>query len=100
MVGYSFMPTLGEWFMERGWTFAYLDLDVTDVKGAATFAACFAAYIFLVEWGIYWAHRGLHEHKGLYMLLHRPHVSEQLVQQLRGCFCTSSPVTAARRNAP
>ena len=74
MILYSFMPTLGEWFCERGWTKAYLDVP-TGWGGAAEFAAGFAAYIFLVEWGVYWAHRGLHEHRGLYLLLHKPHVS-------------------------
>ena len=32
-----------------------------------------AAYFFLVEWGIYWVHRTLHDNRTLYKWLHRTH---------------------------
>jgi len=55
---YSLMPTLGEWLMERGLTQAYLDLPADGAAGLARYLGGVAAYLFLVEWGIYWVRAG------------------------------------------
>ena len=72
MVMYSFMPTLGEWLMERGLTRSYMDVPA-GWEGAAYYALGLSAYLLLVEWGVYWCHRTLHDIHPLYLLLHKPH---------------------------
>ena len=80
MVVYSLAPTVGEWAVERGWTLAYHDpahaaawLGAPAGAGLAAAAALLVAYMVLVEWGIYWIHRYLHDNKFLYRLLHKTH---------------------------
>ena len=80
MVLYTLAPTVGEWAIERGWTLAYHDpAAAASWLGAPAGAAVAAAvgltafYFLVVEWGIYWIHRYLHENRTLYRLLHRTH---------------------------
>ena len=83
MVIYSLAPTVGEWAVERGWTLAYHDparaaawLGLPGAAAPAAWlcaAALLAGYMLLVEWGIYWIHRYLHDNRALYKLLHKTH---------------------------
>ena len=60
---YSMLPALEEWVMERGWTRAYT--RVSDV-GLGWHVAYFCAFMACVEFGVYWAHRLLHDIKSGY----------------------------------
>lgn len=71
MVVYTLMPTWAEWFMERGLSKAYLAWPELTPQGIGAFVGWLAAYIFLVEWGIFWCHYSLH-FKIMYPL-HKPH---------------------------
>lgn len=82
LIFYTLAPTVGEWIIERGWTYTYQDLHFIkgsfggygDLGGGLVGYALYTALYFLgVEWGIYWVHRLLH-HPNLYWL-HRDHVS-------------------------
>ena len=76
MVYYSLAPTVGEWLAERGWTRAYNDVfSAEGGVGIVGYCLWTAAYLFWVEWGIYWAHRAMHESDFLYRNLHKTHVS-------------------------
>jgi Delta7-sterol 5-desaturase len=68
---YALMPSWGEWFMERGWTYAYF--NISDIGGWQYYVLNTVLYILFVEWGIYWVHRLLHDIKPLYNALHRTH---------------------------
>ncbi len=46
MLGYTLMPTWGEWLQERGWTRAYY--NISSVGGIAGYLGWLAAYIFFV----------------------------------------------------
>lgn len=68
---YVLMPTASEWLMERGLTRAVHSF--AELGGAAGWVASTAAFLFLVEWAIYWIHRGLHESRTAYRWLHADH---------------------------
>lgn len=68
--GYATLPTLAELAIERGFTLVY---PRVDGMGVARFAAVFCVYITLVEFGVYWAHRGLHDWATGYRRLHSVH---------------------------
>lgn len=67
---YCALPTLSEWMIENGWTRCYS--QVAEI-GWAKYLLCLAFYLLLVEAGIYWAHRELHDVKPLYTWLHAIH---------------------------
>lgn len=67
---YVSLPTLSEYMIERGWTRCYLNID--DV-GVLSYILLTFLYLALVEFGIYWMHRGLHDVKPLYKWLHATH---------------------------
>lgn len=55
---------------EQGWTKAYTRIDSV---GLPHYVLYFMLYMVSVEFGVYWMHRGLHEVKWAYNLLHREH---------------------------
>lgn len=67
---YVSLPTLSEYMIERGWTRCYP--SISDV-GFLSYILLTIMYLVLVEFGIYWMHRGLHDCKPLYKLLHATH---------------------------
>lgn len=67
---YGLLPTITDYIVESGWTRAYPRVD--DV-GLAAYIAYFVLYMTLVEFGVYWMHRSLHDIKPLYKLLHCYH---------------------------
>jgi lathosterol oxidase len=69
---YVMVPTLCEWVAERGLTRAADSLAEMG-GGAEHWLLWTAAYLFFVEWAIYWIHRGLHEVRWLYKWLHEDH---------------------------
>jgi hypothetical protein len=70
---YVLVPTACEWLAERGLTRAYATLD--EVGGVEHWLVWTLAYLFFVEWAIYWIHRGLHEVRWAYKWLHADHHS-------------------------
>lgn len=67
---YSLLPTFSEWLVEQGWTRAYSQLQEVSTL---YYVSQLVAYMSIVEFGIYWAHRGLHDIKPLYHWLHATH---------------------------
>lgn len=67
---YTLLPTLSEYMVERGWTRSYA--RVGEV-GLLKYLLFFALYMVIVEFGIYWMHRGLHDVRPLYKSLHATH---------------------------
>jgi len=68
---YAALPVFSEWLIESGWTLCYF--DVAEVGGWPQYAAFTLLYLALVEVGIYWMHRTLHENKWLYKHVHALH---------------------------
>lgn len=67
---YTALPTLSEYMIEKGWTKCFARVDEV---GWPTYLALVISYLALVEFGIYWMHRELHDIKPLYKLLHATH---------------------------
>lgn len=67
---YTALPTLAEYAVEQGWTQCYSKIDEV---GWASWMMSNIAYLMFCEFWIYWMHRGLHEIKPLYRLLHATH---------------------------
>lgn len=67
---YVSLPTLSEYMIERGWTRCYA--SISEV-GVPQYVMLTFLYLALVEFGIYWMHRGLHDVKPLYKWLHATH---------------------------
>lgn len=67
---YSLLPTVSEWLIEKGWTLCYAQIQEVST---AYYLLQLVAYLSIVEFGIYWAHRGLHDVKFLYKWLHATH---------------------------
>ncbi|GLJ09917.1 hypothetical protein SUGI_0118280 [Cryptomeria japonica] len=67
---YTALPTVSEYMIEHGWTKCYA--RVSEV-GWLTYIALIVLYLILVEFGIYWMHRELHDIKPLYKHLHATH---------------------------
>lgn len=67
---YVALPTVSEYMVERGWSRCYV--HISDV-GVPTYICMTFLYLALVEFGIYWMHRGLHDVKPLYKWLHATH---------------------------
>lgn len=67
---YSLIPVFAEWAAEMGYTHAYP--RIANV-GMLRYVVYLFLYMTLVEFGIYWMHRGLHEIKWAYKYIHYPH---------------------------
>ncbi|XP_030536794.1 delta(7)-sterol-C5(6)-desaturase-like [Rhodamnia argentea] len=70
MPWYCALPTFSEYMVENGWTKCYS--RVSDV-GWLAYIVYMSIYLVLVEFGIYWMHRELHDIKPLYKYLHATH---------------------------
>lgn len=67
---YVVLPTISEYMVEKGWTRCFASID--EVGWLAYFGNL-AVYLTIVEFGIYWMHRELHDIKPLYKYLHATH---------------------------
>ena len=67
---YVSLPTFSEYMIEKGWTRCYL--SISEVNVVSYFILTFL-YLVLVEFGIYWMHRTLHDCKPMYKWLHATH---------------------------
>lgn len=67
---YSALPAFNEMLAEQGWTRAYARLS--DV-GLGAYVGYMALYMLLVEFGVYWMHRSLHELPWAYRHIHATH---------------------------
>lgn len=67
---YTGLPAVSEYMIEKGWTKAFARVE--DV-GLPTYLCLVVAYMAIVEFGIYWMHRELHDIKPLYKYLHATH---------------------------
>ncbi|KAL4179043.1 hypothetical protein AMTRI_Chr13g85280 [Amborella trichopoda] len=67
---YVSLPTVSEYMVEKGWTRCYS--SISEV-GWLAYIALLIAYLVIVEFGIYWMHRELHDIKPLYKYLHATH---------------------------
>ncbi|XP_057522201.1 delta(7)-sterol-C5(6)-desaturase-like [Amaranthus tricolor] len=70
MPWYTLLPTFSEHVIEMGWTRCFP--RISDV-GVPTYLGYILIYLLIVEFGIYWAHRELHDIKPLYKYLHAIH---------------------------
>eukprot|EP00624_Nannochloropsis_granulata_P005834 evm.model.NODE_4170_length_6426_cov_20.221910.1 len=68
---YAALPVLAEWFVEKGWTLCYYNIE--DIGGWPYYLAFTLLYMSMVEVGVYWMHRTLHENKTLYKYIHGLH---------------------------
>jgi lathosterol oxidase len=67
---YTGLPAVSEYMIEKGWTKAFPRIDNV---GWPTYVCLLVTYLALVEFGIYWMHRSLHDIKPLYKWLHATH---------------------------
>ncbi|KHN14891.1 Delta(7)-sterol-C5(6)-desaturase [Glycine soja] len=70
MPWYTLLPTVSEYLVETGWTKCYPRLYNV---GWLAYLVYLAIYLIIVEFGIYWMHRELHDIKPLYKYLHATH---------------------------
>ncbi|XP_052722650.1 delta(7)-sterol-C5(6)-desaturase isoform X3 [Vigna angularis] len=70
MPWYTLLPTVSEYLVENGWTKCYPRLYHV---GWLPYFVYLAIYLVVVEFGIYWMHRELHDIKPLYKHLHATH---------------------------
>lgn len=70
MPWYCALPSLSEYMVENGRTKCFA--RVSDV-GWFAYIVYLIAYLVVVEFGIYWMHRELHDIKPLYKYLHATH---------------------------
>ena len=70
MPWYSLLPTVSEYMIENGWTRCFA--RISDVSWPA-YLMYLIVYLVIVEFGIYWMHRELHDIKPLYKYLHATH---------------------------
>jgi lathosterol oxidase len=68
---YVALPVMSDYLIEEGFTKTYYTID--EIGGWYTYAFYLAAYMSLVEIGIYWMHRTLHTNKFLYKHVHLLH---------------------------
>lgn len=59
LVWYTFFPSVAEWMVEKGFTRAVY--TVAELGGWTNYLLVHALYLFIVEFCIYWIHRGLHD---------------------------------------
>ncbi|KAJ8761159.1 hypothetical protein K2173_001215 [Erythroxylum novogranatense] len=67
---YCALPTVSEYMVESGWTKCFY--TISEV-GWFAYIVYTIIYLVLVEFGIYWMHRELHDIKPLYKYLHATH---------------------------
>ncbi|KAJ8761725.1 hypothetical protein K2173_004534 [Erythroxylum novogranatense] len=67
---YCALPTLSEFMIENGWTKCFS--TISEV-GWFTYILYSVSYFVLVEFAIYWMHKGMHDIKPLYKYLHATH---------------------------
>ncbi|KAL9269178.1 Delta(7)-sterol-C5(6)-desaturase-like protein [Drosera capensis] len=70
MPWYTLLPTVSEYMIEHGWTRCFP--LISDV-GWTAYLGNLLIYLVIVEFGIYWMHRELHDIKPLYKYLHATH---------------------------
>ncbi|KAL8171531.1 hypothetical protein V2J09_023335 [Rumex salicifolius] len=70
MPWYTLLPTVSEYMVENGWTRCFV--HISDV-GLPAYFLYLMIYLVIVEFGIYWMHRELHDIKPLYKYLHATH---------------------------
>ncbi|KAK6255734.1 Fatty acid hydroxylase - like 10 [Theobroma cacao] len=70
MPWYCALPTLSEYMVENGWTKCFA--TISEV-GWLPYVIYLSIYLVVVEFGIYWMHRELHDIKPLYKYLHATH---------------------------
>lgn len=70
MPWYCVLPTLSECMVENGWTRCFSSIREVDWPAYTIYLI---TYLVIVEFGIYWAHRELHDIKPLYKYLHATH---------------------------
>lgn len=70
MPWYCALPTLSEYLVENGWTKCFSSIDEI---GWLAYIYYLGVYFVIVEFGIYWMHRELHDIKPLYKYLHATH---------------------------
>ncbi|KAK1320647.1 hypothetical protein QJS10_CPA03g00563 [Acorus calamus] len=70
MPWYCALPTVTEVMVERGWTKCFSSIHEV---GWPSYLFYLTIYMVLVEFGIYWMHRELHDIKPLYKYLHSTH---------------------------
>ncbi|KAH7850886.1 hypothetical protein Vadar_004192 [Vaccinium darrowii] len=70
MPWYCALPTISEFMVESGWTRCFARIG--DVSWLA-YLEYSVVYLVIVEFGIYWMHRELHDIKPLYKYLHATH---------------------------
>ncbi|XP_050229757.1 delta(7)-sterol-C5(6)-desaturase-like [Mercurialis annua] len=70
MPWYCALPSISEYMIEKGWTKCFS--HISDV-GWLAYIIYLIMYLVMVEFGIYWMHRELHDIKPLYKYLHATH---------------------------
>nr|ARL62107.1 delta(7)-sterol-C5-desaturase [Calotropis procera] len=70
MPWYTLLPTVSEYVIEHGWTRCFPRIN--DVSWPM-YIVYVCTYLVIVEFGIYWMHRELHDIKPLYKYLHATH---------------------------
>ncbi|KAJ4794338.1 Delta(7)-sterol-C5(6)-desaturase [Rhynchospora pubera] len=70
MPWYSALPSISEYMIESGWTRSFATIGEV---GWPMYFVYLAVYLVIVEFGIYWMHRELHDIKPLYKWLHATH---------------------------
>ncbi|CAK8533206.1 unnamed protein product [Lathyrus sativus] len=70
MPWYCLLPTVSEYVTEIGWTKSFPRIDNVSWF---EYIGYLAIYMVIVEFGIYWVHKELHDIKPLYKYLHATH---------------------------
>lgn len=70
---YVMLPGISEYMIEEGWTKCVYTIE--EMGGFGMYLLKMVFYFALVEIGIYWMHRTLHENKTLYKYIHKLHHS-------------------------
>ncbi|KAL9255420.1 Delta(7)-sterol-C5(6)-desaturase-like protein [Drosera capensis] len=70
MPWYTLLPTVSEYMIDHGWTRCFP--LISDV-GWTAYLGYLLIYLVIVDFGIYWMHRELHDIKPLYKYLHATH---------------------------
>lgn len=68
---YAGLPVFSEFLIEKKFTKVYFYLD--EIGGWKFYVFYLILYLLLVEFGVYWVHRTLHENKFLYKYVHGLH---------------------------
>jgi hypothetical protein len=71
LFAYAGLPVFSEYLIEKKWTRTYFYLE--EIGGWQCYVLYFFVYLALVDIGVYWVHRTLHENKFLYKYIHGLH---------------------------